>query len=743
MRFVLTFILILIISPFANAGTKLLAPHLEASLKQSHDWTVTHPAPDRVLLVNKNQKQALLIKEYRSSLSVTVSENYLRDLFPKQAVAERLKQLKFKNLNIKNPVALTGIYRERRYGQFTFDLDLPDGVASFNERIWPSQGRLWQVTMANYGEVIASPQTDKINEVMASVMDATLHKTSWLQFVLPDAYASEVVSAQTGQAAPSSGRTDNSCDAFEIDSSIRGESAPSIKVQMSSITGCMSGAGDAFPKMVESAKKAFVSSLEDITQKTEANLQRHPCTEPEHAGGIAGWLTYSAEIESYNNCLESAGTTAIIQKAGDIVGQTASGVSALAQWVWTTKDPVAVIGAMIGNKVTGFECLNAATQAKMVCEFISKALIATATTVATSGMSATAVAALSGAKGAVVLEEGLRAARAALLLPPKTRRVAEAGKQVVKDEVVIAPVTAVRPVALAPVPAMAPAAVESEPSFAVINKRLQAYDARRKAAADTAEVAQTKRIKDEIGADDPRVADALASNKRLAVSQVIYSPLKRLAGRTASATEEKMKTSKLLNPRSAGAGNHGAEVVELEDGTKAVWKQHEEKFGSNYRAEILAFELDQKFGFNQVPITVERSINGKKGSLQLFHDSKKNLTPEASEVRKQKLFDFITDNRDRFYANTLTNREAKVVSIDNGSSFMAQGNNGTSFLAKRADLDRFLPSDEGKQIISKLKSSIDDSQFAAEMHDYLGKPDADRLLKRIKFIVDYSEKLGK
>src|SRR5205823_3874721 len=57
--------------------------------------------------------------------------------------------------------------------------------------------------------------------------------------------------------------------------------------------------------------------------------------------------------------------------------------------------------------------------------------------------------------------------------------------------------------------------------------------------------------------------------------------------------------------------------ITLSCGLTGVWKpESHDGFWGSYKSEIACYQLDQLLGLNMVPLTVEREIDGKKGSLQ-------------------------------------------------------------------------------------------------------------------------------
>jgi len=169
-------------------------------------------------------------------------------------------------------------------------------------------------------------------------------------------------------------------------------------------------------------------------------------------------------------------------------------------------------------------------------------------------------------------------------------------------------------------------------------------------------------------------------------------------------------------------------------GTKAIWKPHKEIVESNYRAEVLAYEIDRLFGFNLVPQTVERSHEGIKGSLQIFAKSSGNYAGPPKGMKLQSLFDYLIDNGDRHSNNYLISPEGRVISIDNGMSFTGQENRRISFSNRESDIIQALGSEEGDAILMRMKGlNLDD--LKKDFEHYLGEEDAQLLMSRIRHIL--------
>jgi hypothetical protein len=113
--------------------------------------------------------------------------------------------------------------------------------------------------------------------------------------------------------------------------------------------------------------------------------------------------------------------------------------------------------------------------------------------------------------------------------------------------------------------------------------------------------------------------------------------------------------------------------------------QSEIDFEDTYRAECAAYQLDRLLALDMVPATVERVINGKRGSLQFWiapnipeaERYKKKLQPPDVEawnrqMFKVRVFDNLIYNTDRNLNNILITPEWQIRLIDHSRAFRKQ-----------------------------------------------------------------------
>ena len=100
--------------------------------------------------------------------------------------------------------------------------------------------------------------------------------------------------------------------------------------------------------------------------------------------------------------------------------------------------------------------------------------------------------------------------------------------------------------------------------------------------------------------------------------------------------------------------------------------------GTYYQRESLASALDDSLNLGLVPPTVERTIDGQVGSLQLFAEGAKGILGggpvkfERADYEKFKVFDYIQGNSDRHNGNIMqrdVEGSPRPIAIDNGLGY--------------------------------------------------------------------------
>ena len=138
-------------------------------------------------------------------------------------------------------------------------------------------------------------------------------------------------------------------------------------------------------------------------------------------------------------------------------------------------------------------------------------------------------------------------------------------------------------------------------------------------------------------------------------------------------TQDDIQKLKVLSVKEIGTSStanrltaSNPKLVTLENGMKGVWKP---SVGHNINegAEIAAYEVDRKLGLNIVPITVEKEVNGVKGSFQIFVHQADEVELKDSPVSLS-FFDTLIRHNERYPDNYFT-VNGRLVSIDHGKAF--------------------------------------------------------------------------
>jgi len=150
---------------------------------------------------------------------------------------------------------------------------------------------------------------------------------------------------------------------------------------------------------------------------------------------------------------------------------------------------------------------------------------------------------------------------------------------------------------------------------------------------------------------------------------------------------ERLTTSPIAKATNLGGGANKSEKVQLEDGTVGVWKPVDGedpglrdgiKAGTYYLREAASSAVADLLGFaDLVPATAVREHDGKQGSIQQWVSGAKEAVhfhvgdeyDGEHDLARAALFDYLTGNGDRHWANWMLTGEDKLVLIDNGLSF--------------------------------------------------------------------------
>lgn len=213
--------------------------------------------------------------------------------------------------------------------------------------------------------------------------------------------------------------------------------------------------------------------------------------------------------------------------------------------------------------------------------------------------------------------------------------------------------------------------------------------------------------------------------------------------------EEALRTAKIVKVKELGTGITNPQKFTLDNGKfqfAGVFKTVDERkrgltklansvemdFKDSWMFEVAAYELDKLLGLNMVPVTVERSYNGKKGSLQLWIENamtervrkEKNLTATNTvdwnrQIFKVRVFDNLIYNIDRNLGNLLIDANWKIYMIDHSRCFK-----NMDLLQHPKDLRIF-----SRSLIDGLRK-LDEKSIQERCGKYLTNMEIKMMLKR-------------
>jgi hypothetical protein len=230
--------------------------------------------------------------------------------------------------------------------------------------------------------------------------------------------------------------------------------------------------------------------------------------------------------------------------------------------------------------------------------------------------------------------------------------------------------------------------------------------------------------------------------------------------RNAKEVEEALRTANIVKVKDLGTGITKPLKFTLDTGKfqfAAVFKTVDERksgltklatsvemdFKDSWMFEVAAYELDKLLGLNMVPVTVERTYNGKKGSLQLWVEdaitekARKEKNLQALDVKewnqqifKVRVFDNLIYNIDRNLGNLLITSDWKIYMIDHSRCFK-----NLDILMHAGDMSSF-----SRSLLDSLKK-LDEKNVKEHCGKYLTGIEIKMMLKRRDQILELSKRL--
>jgi hypothetical protein len=224
--------------------------------------------------------------------------------------------------------------------------------------------------------------------------------------------------------------------------------------------------------------------------------------------------------------------------------------------------------------------------------------------------------------------------------------------------------------------------------------------------------------------------------------------------------EHFLKTAEIVSRAPIGVGTTGSERATLNDGKLAhdvqiqyvnVFKPvfegaHgtvEKNFRDTYKFNIAAYRVAKLLGLDNVPMSVERAVDGKLASVTWWVDNvwmteaerrDKGIKPPASQfwvdqINIVKVFDRLIHNTDRNQENLLITPEWKIYMIDHTRAFRTSHELLKPELLSRID----------HELLQRLKQ-FNTVTLKAELGGYLRPEEIAALLARRDKIVEFFEK---
>lgn len=199
-------------------------------------------------------------------------------------------------------------------------------------------------------------------------------------------------------------------------------------------------------------------------------------------------------------------------------------------------------------------------------------------------------------------------------------------------------------------------------------------------------------------------------------------------------------------------GRMNAWLITLSDGTtrrralfKSIHRNRPAVMPDSYAYELAAYELDKMLGLELVPVTVERSIEGRTGSLQVFLEGAES---EKSRLRKNLAPPDPKAYQDRLDEILVLEHLVCAPRQDLGDVIFQTD----TWLPWRVDFsEAFPPSSEllpqcvlercSRRVLTALTSKWHDNQVRERLKNFLGAAELEALIQRRLLILDAVRRL--
>lgn len=214
------------------------------------------------------------------------------------------------------------------------------------------------------------------------------------------------------------------------------------------------------------------------------------------------------------------------------------------------------------------------------------------------------------------------------------------------------------------------------------------------------------------------------------------------------AAEAFLRSARVVKKTTLAVGITRSAQLGLSDGARhahAVWKTIEAPdVNDSWRHEVAAYELDKLVGTGLVPPTVERTIDGRAGSLQLWVEKatteadrrERHVNPPDEEAWSRQMYGVrllhqLTANADaRNDRNVIFDRAFRVYAVDFSRSFAPE-----DALRNAGDLARF-----SRRSLERLRA-LDRPTLDARLSAWLDARQIESLLRRRDLVLALAERL--
>lgn len=219
-----------------------------------------------------------------------------------------------------------------------------------------------------------------------------------------------------------------------------------------------------------------------------------------------------------------------------------------------------------------------------------------------------------------------------------------------------------------------------------------------------------------------------------------------------------LKTAKVSSYKKPGGGRTDAYIVSLDDGKikrrgffKLTDRTRPITPADSYKYGIAAYELDKLLDLNRVPATVEREIEGEKGSLMIFLEASlsererrlKKIEPPDSKAFENALEDIKVFENLVYSLSLCGQKDLGDILIMDKEDWKVWIVDFSEAFAPRLELIPDCPITRCSRKLYQNLMKLDDNEVTAKLKPYLNNEEIKALLERKKAIINKIKQLIK